>query len=749
MHCDGSDCTIAENCPYGCSDGKCNDTPATCGDAGSHQCNEAADAVMICGNDGTWTKEQDCPDGCDKDKNECMNSCQESTQKCSDDKTKLLKCENSTWIEAEDCPNGCNDAQNQCNTTECSTVNETSCSSDKLLTCQDNLTWKETTCEFGCYQSQDNIHKCKPDCSTAGDVRCQGDAVETCSSEFSWEITTEVCPNGCNDGICKACTIVDETSCNEAGNVQTCQNDYTLKETEVCGNGCFENHCKACTEIGQETCSPDGNIQICQDDYTLKQTKSCAFGCLNDVCNECSNTTDCSTAPGWDEGTCTNGKCEATKCAKGYTLVNDTCSIEIPFEGNVFVTDMDGASHADIIANATKIIAQSGRTIRSWKNAKDTLSFFFNPKKSGSMKLFVKASLPDGTTSNTLTFTYGGISKSIHINSTDEQIYDVGTWDITTEGYIQIDMNGTEVSPDNSEFARISNFYIAGDVASTNPPACTTTSAIGDAYWHSRGPSVHLNYTFPSGSAEWFYNEVTVPKNNDVIGSYFMLTGFSEGYMGIQCTSGGIKKVLFSVWSGYNTDDPNQIPAEYQVTTLRKGKDVLVQTFGNEGSGMQSFLDYDWKTDVTYKTLVHISPNRDNTTDYTGYFCDETGTWHLLASFKRPKITTWYTGAHSFLENFIPESSIYTREVHFKNQWVRMSDGTWNEVTKAKFTCDNTGIGGYRTDMEGFMDGQDFVLKNCGHDNVTTEYGTIFDRSASGQNPPEIDINMLANLGKN
>ena len=36
---------------------------------------------------------------------------------------------------------------------------------------------------------------------------------------------------------------------------------------------------------------------------------------------------------------------------------------------------------------------------------------------------------------------------------------------------------------------------------------------------------------------EWFYSELTVPEGNDVIGSYFMANGFSEGYFGIQVNS--------------------------------------------------------------------------------------------------------------------------------------------------------------------------------------------------------------------
>lgn len=52
---------------------------------------------------------------------------------------------------------------------------------------------------------------------------------------------------------------------------------------------------------------------------------------------------------------------------------------------------------------------------------------------------------------------------------------------------------------------------------------------------------------------EWFYSEITVPKSNDVIGSYFMANGFAEGYFGIQVNSASERRVLFSVWSPYSS----------------------------------------------------------------------------------------------------------------------------------------------------------------------------------------------------
>ena len=124
------------------------------------------------------------------------------------------------------------------------------------------------------------------------------------------------------------------------------------------------------------------------------------------------------------------------------------------------------------------------------------------------------------------------------------------------------------------------------------------------------------------------------------------------------------------------------IPEDLQLVTLRRGQDVLVQPFEGEGAGMQSFYTYPWKAGQTYRALVHVRPTGTGDTDYTGYFGDENGNWHLMASFRRPKHETWYKHAHSFLEVYDERGAPFTREVHYKNQWVRTRAGEWKEITE-------------------------------------------------------------------
>ena len=58
--------------------------------------------------------------------------------------------------------------------------------------------------------------------------------------------------------------------------------------------------------------------------------------------------------------------------------------------------------------------------------------------------------------------------------------------------------------------------------------------------------------------------------------------------------------------------------------------------------------------------------------------------------FLRPQTHVYYTHAHSFLENFIPEQGYRTREAFFGNQWYRSKTGKWIEATETTFSYDAT-----------------------------------------------------------
>ncbi len=728
-----------ENCEDGCdsASGTCLVREKPCQD-GDTRCVD--NVYSVCRNH-SWQVDETCTTGCDQ--SGCMDDqkCKDGALKCGEDGYALMICNDGDWSEHDRCRSGCDAEKNACN--PLCKEGDLRCDGEdgklgrNVVICHDEH-WEEyETCDYKCVGGA-----CSNACDLDGDHLCKGDDLMVCHENWEFEQT---CVLGCTDNRCKECAAVDEQSCDDAGNLRVCQSDYTLL-TQPCPLGCANDKCKQCTEIGNLSCNDAGNIQTCQSDFIFAETTVCPHGCKDAVCVECQDAADCTDVPGWKSGQCTNNTCVASECKGDYVLQGTVCTLEIPFAGNVFVTKMENDD--DIIEHAGDIIwdyPDIPTKFVSWKNPKEVLSFFFAPKQTGKMKVFVEASLYNGTTEGRLEFTYRGESHEITVDSTSTKVYEVGTWDVQEPGYVRIDVRATSITPANSEFARFGNFFVGGDVAS-QMPACTPKAIVNDAYWNRRGPSVHMGYTMPDEDIEWFYNEVVVPDGSDIINSYFMLTGFSEGYMGIQANSATERSVLFSVWSAYSTDDPNQIPADYRVTTLRKGDGVEPQPFGNEGSGLQSFYSYPWKTEKTYRTLVHVKPTGNGATDYTGYFGDENGNWHLLASFRRPKTNTWYKGAHSFLENYNPASSIYSREVHFTNPWMRTKDGRWIEVTEAELTADTAGTKGYRVDREGSSSGSMFILKNCGFFVGSTNPGDTFTRQKSGNPAPEIDFDMLERL---
>jgi hypothetical protein len=337
-----------------------------------------------------------------------------------------------------------------------------------------------------------------------------------------------------------------------------------------------------------------------------------------------------------------------------------------------------------------------------------------------------------------ITIESGGIARRIKIKNTEYDTLMAGEFSVKRPGYQTIKLQSIKKS--GTSFAGVSDILIGGPAADGK-----VYFIKDDFYFGRRGPSVHLRYKIPEKASDivWFYNEITVPAGNDVEGSYFMADGFADGYFGIQVNSPEERRILFSVWSPYKSDNPGEIPDEYKIILLKKGEDVITGEFGNEGSGGQSFRKFMWKADQTYRFLLKGEPSVNNSTDYTAYFyAPETGKWELIASFRRPKTNNYLKNLYSFLENFIPETGNITRKGYYSNQWICDKDGSWFELSAAKFTADATARKESRLDYAGGVENGSFFLKNCGFYNERTKLNAMFSRSATGIKP-SIDLDLL------
>jgi len=377
--------------------------------------------------------------------------------------------------------------------------------------------------------------------------------------------------------------------------------------------------------------------------------------------------------------------------------------------------------------------------IVGWHEADAQFRSFFRVTSPGTLKVWLNASVPSGK--SIIELTIGGKSKKVQLtNNALNDIY-VGEWKLKDTGYVAVEFKG--LSKEGEIFADIEDFKIVGSAINEGTRFVKNNEG-NFFYWGRRGPSVHLGYQVPKElDVKYYYNEITVPEGEDIIGSYYMANGFTGGYFGIQVNSETERRVLFSVWSPFVTDNPNEIPEEEQIKMLKKGKDVYTGEFGNEGSGGQSYLRYNWKAGTTYKFLLKGEPIGNNHTVYTAwFFAPEEDEWQLIASFNRPKTNSWLTGFHSFLENFNPNQGIYERKVLFGNQWVVNKDDQWIEVNRARFTADNTARTGFRIDYAGGTQNGEFYLRNCGFFSDYTPIGIFFDRPLTNRKPT-IDFSKL------
>ena len=387
-------------------------------------------------------------------------------------------------------------------------------------------------------------------------------------------------------------------------------------------------------------------------------------------------------------------------------------SATVELAGNAFITS----------GNEGAVIGEHG--LAGWSNPAAVASTYFRVDGAGPVQVALDASLADGGNS-TIRVKINGTPFDVKLAGKARKTYAVGTVNVPAAGYVKVDLQGlTRVK---ASFGDVTALKVTANaaLAYANDPA--------NYYWSRRGPSVHMGYTVPANT-EYFYNEMTIPKGQDAIGSYFMANGFGQGYMGIQVKSPSERWILFSVWDADNGA---------KTTLVSKGAGVVDNAFGGEGTGGQTYLSYNWAAGTTYRFITRARPDGKGGSDYSAwFFAPETGKWRYIATWKRPAISTYLTGVHSFLENFIDTLGYTERRVQFGNQWARNVSGAWSEVTAGRFTGDATATNAQRMDYAGGLENGRFYLHNGGFFADVVKTGQNFTRPATGQ-VPAVDVSAL------
>ncbi len=234
--------------------------------------------------------------------------------------------------------------------------------------------------------------------------------------------------------------------------------------------------------------------------------------------------------------------------------------------------------------------------------------------------------------------------------------------------------------------------------------------------------SVHLSYPADEGVA--FYNEVTVDEY--AVGTYFMVCGWDKGYFGIQQQGNGRKLLIFSVWDSAQ-NDPGAIDEDRRTKIVHQDDQVRVRRFGGEGTGGQSFFDYEWQQGQLYRFLVTAKVVGART-EYAGYFyIPQDQAWKHLITFSTLTGGRHLRGYYSFVEDFKRDrvSATKPRRAHFGNGWVKTTADQWVALRRAKFTADRNPV----TNIDAGVEGNRFFLATGGATtNDHTPLGQFMDR---------------------
>lgn len=402
--------------------------------------------------------------------------------------------------------------------------------------------------------------------------------------------------------------------------------------------------------------------------------------------------------------------------------------IIVPLGGNSFITNKPQSDEDGITPN--------GWT--DWSDSNKEYHIFFKTNKDATLTLTLMC---ENTGASVIKAGLCKPENEVSVKDGDKEIA-LGTYE-TKAGYVDVAVCG--VSREGDTFAFPNALKVEG-ISDDEMASYARVSDENDFYWIRRGPSVHCGYDISGAGddVEWFYNEVTINPGEDPDGTYGMAIGFNGGYFGMQVCDSGVRKLLFSIWAPFVTDDPSEIPEDKRVRVLRKNPSVHTGEFGNEGSGGQSFMDYNWTSGVTYKFLCHIRPVENNKTEFTAYFYfPETECWELFCSFLRPDTQTWVQGPHSFLESFIDTNGHNYRRANFSNQWAVTKSGKWVPVTRMRLTGDNTARKAQRQDYGGGVVDNHFYLNNCGFFSENSQLDTYFTVDESKLVRPEIDLSKF------
>ena len=217
-------------------------------------------------------------------------------------------------------------------------------------------------------------------------------------------------------------------------------------------------------------------------------------------------------------------------------------------------------------------------------------------------------------------------------------------------------------------------------------------------------PSVHLNGWkstdpgAPVGSSyDWCYQEVMMPKESDIKGTYVMSLGVLKGYMGIQMsgydkkTGESLHGVIFSMWDDGSTDENPDLPMHLRANVVDHNENVVASRFGNEGTGMKTYMHgHNWecgtfvqfltncrKERYTYKVVIngreHTRVQYNNLVS-TWFNAQDGKGWQYMATLRIANKSRPFASWYSFLENYNYPTGQAMRKGFYRNGYGHAKD---------------------------------------------------------------------------
>lgn len=367
----------------------------------------------------------------------------------------------------------------------------------------------------------------------------------------------------------------------------------------------------------------------------------------------------------------------------------------------------------------------SNEGITRWTDPGVTVSWFGQFAQTGDLGCQLEILVPSNTVAR-LRLSHGDISRevSLHGEGKGPTVADFGLFPIQAPGYHKFTLQS--LATDAKSPGTLRALLLSGS---------PTNQVHFNLLPRRNAASVHLGY--PVGShtnITAFYCEMTGLE--DPLYTYYMACGWHRGYLGMQVNSAKERRIIFSVWdSGKEAVDRKKVGESNRVKLLAKGDGVISGDFGNEGTGGHSHWVYPWKTGERQRFLVTARATNDTHTVYSGYyFHPERREWMLISSWDAPKDGGLLRGLYSFSENFGGENGHKLRKALYGNQWIRTGNGTWIELTEARFSHDATGKADRRDRFMG-VEGGDFFLSHGGFVPGFTKSGERYQRPPTGQAP--------------